>query len=158
MSLTAHNKTVLIASWDAEEYGIIGSTEYGEDFAEWITEHAVAYLNVDVGAAGSTWGAASSPLLSHLVRRTAMDVAHPSVQGKTLWDAREDTGPLSVRGGVVDVAYMVAFEAAESSRQDAKAILPPLGSGSDFTVFLHSLGVSPILVMGSASLEEAHNP
>jgi N-acetylated-alpha-linked acidic dipeptidase len=134
----------VIASWDAEEYGLIGSTEYGEDFAEWIAEHAVAYLNVDGAAGGSRWGAAGSPSLSHLIRRTAMDVPHPTVQGKTLWDAREDDGLLSGGEGIVDEEYMVAFKGTESSRQDAKAILPPLGSGSDFTVFLHSLGVSPI--------------
>ena len=39
-------RTILIASWDAEEYGLIGSTEWGEDFADWIDEHVVAYLNL----------------------------------------------------------------------------------------------------------------
>ena len=41
-------RTIVVASWDAEEYGLIGSTEFGEDFGEWIKENAVAYLNVDV--------------------------------------------------------------------------------------------------------------
>lgn len=39
-------RTIVIASWDAEEYGLIGSTEWGEDFADWIDEHVVAYLNL----------------------------------------------------------------------------------------------------------------
>lgn len=39
-------RTIIIASWDAEEYGLIGSTEWGEDFADWIDEHVVAYLNL----------------------------------------------------------------------------------------------------------------
>ena len=39
-------RTILIASWDAEEYGLIGSTEWGEDFADWIQKHVVAYLNL----------------------------------------------------------------------------------------------------------------
>lgn len=38
----------MIASWDAEEYGLIGSTEFGEDFSAWLKENVVAYLNVDV--------------------------------------------------------------------------------------------------------------
>lgn len=39
-------RTILIASWDAEEYGLIGSTEYGEDFADWIGNNVVAYVNL----------------------------------------------------------------------------------------------------------------
>jgi N-acetylated-alpha-linked acidic dipeptidase len=39
-------RTIVLASWDAEEYGLVGSTEWGEDFPEWITKHVVAYLNV----------------------------------------------------------------------------------------------------------------
>ncbi|KAJ6538560.1 Zn-dependent exopeptidase [Mycena vulgaris] len=135
-------RTIVVASWDAEEYGLIGSTEYGEDFAEWIAEHAVAYLNVDVSAGGSRWGASGSPSLSHLIWQTALDVPHPTVPGKTLWDAREDDGPLSVGESRADPEYMTSFEAAETRRRAAKGILPPLGSGSDFTVFLQRLGVA----------------
>jgi N-acetylated-alpha-linked acidic dipeptidase len=39
-------RTILLASWDAEEYGLIGSTEWGEDFHGWVKEHVVAYINV----------------------------------------------------------------------------------------------------------------
>lgn len=39
-------RSILIASWDAEEYGLIGSTEWGEDFEDFIDEHVVAYLNL----------------------------------------------------------------------------------------------------------------
>jgi len=39
-------RTILIASWDAEEYGLIGGTEWGEDFVDWIDEHVVSYLNL----------------------------------------------------------------------------------------------------------------
>ncbi|KAJ7129409.1 hypothetical protein C8R44DRAFT_776720 [Mycena epipterygia] len=135
-------RTMLFASWDAEEYGLIGSTEYGEDFAEWLAEHAVAYVNIDGSAGGSRWHAASSPSLSHLIRRTTQDVPHPTVAGKMLWDAREDDGPLSVGDGLVDPEYIAADEAAEAHRQAAKGIFPPLGSGSDFTVFLERIGVA----------------
>ncbi|KAJ7498642.1 Zn-dependent exopeptidase [Mycena latifolia] len=134
-------RTIVVASWDAEEYALIGSTEYGEDFAEWLSEHAVAYINVDVSAAGSRWIAQASPSLSHLIQRTALDVPHPTVPGKTLWDARFDDGPLSARERA-DPEYIAAYKAAEISRQSAKGILAPLGSGSDFTVFLQRLGVA----------------
>ncbi|EDR12349.1 uncharacterized protein LACBIDRAFT_245820, partial [Laccaria bicolor S238N-H82] len=104
-------RTIVFASWDAEEYGLIGSTEWGEDFPSWIAEHVVAYLNVDVSVAGSRWTASASPSLAHLFKKAALDIPHPTIPGKTLWDAREDDGIL------------------------------PLGSGSDFTVFLQRLGV-----------------
>ncbi|KAJ3853593.1 Zn-dependent exopeptidase, partial [Lentinula lateritia] len=127
-------RTILIASWDAEEYGLIGSTEYGEDFAEWISEHAVAYLNVDVSSAGSRWDAVASPSLAHLIRQTAMDVPHPSEEGKTLWDAKEDEGPFKPFGPVgPDGEFgLVVLNTA----------VGPMGSGSDFTVFLQRLGIA----------------
>lgn len=165
------------------QYGLIGSTEYGEDFAEWISEHAVAYLNVDVSSAGSRWDAVASPSLAHLIRRTAMDVPHPSEEGKTLWDAKEDEGPFKPFGPVgpdgefglvmlnngdtdvqgvnttisshrileignihADVDVMEAYEATrniglgKTEGKDGTAV-GPMGSGSDFTVFLQRLGV-----------------
>lgn len=39
-------RSIIFASWDAEEYGIIGSTEWVEDFATWIGKHVVAYVNI----------------------------------------------------------------------------------------------------------------
>ena len=56
-------RNVVIASWDAEEYGLIGSTEWAEDFPEWIQRNVVAYLNVDVSVSGSAWHASGSPSL-----------------------------------------------------------------------------------------------
>ena len=61
-------RNVVIASWDAEEYGLIGSTEWAEDFPEWIQRNVVAYLNVDVSVSGSAWHASGSPSLAHLIR------------------------------------------------------------------------------------------
>lgn len=134
-------RTILFASWDAEEYGLIGSTEYGEDFADWLSAHAVAYVNVDVSSGGSRWSAAGSPSLAHLIRRTAQDVPYTSSAGQTLWDARDAVGPLAT-GEHVDPEFMAAYEAAEMRRRAAKNIVDPLGSGSDWTVFLERLGVT----------------
>ncbi|KAH9045256.1 Zn-dependent exopeptidase [Lactarius pseudohatsudake] len=103
-------RTIVIASWDAEEYGLIGSTEWGEDFPEWIQEHVVAYVNLDSSVSGSKFGAAGSPSLAHFIRKTAEDLPHPTDPKRTLWDATADRWPL--------------------------------GSGSDYTVFLQRLGVA----------------
>ncbi|KAI0940119.1 hypothetical protein AcV5_001313 [Taiwanofungus camphoratus] len=131
-------RNVVFASWDAEEYGLIGSTEWAEDFPEWITQNVVAYLNVDVSVGGSRWSASASPSLAHLIRQTALDVPHPTVPGKTLWDAMEDSGPYA---GTADADFLAAYEAAQQEKASETGI-HPLGSGSDYTPFLQRLGVA----------------
>ncbi|KAF8833188.1 Zn-dependent exopeptidase [Paxillus ammoniavirescens] len=113
-------RTIVIASWDAEEYGLVGSTEWGEDFADWIQAHAVSYVNVDVSVSGSQYGPSGSPSLAHLIKRSAQDVPHPTDAGRTVWDA---------------------FRARAAAEDDVRHVLP-LGSGSDYTVFLQRLGVA----------------
>ncbi|GAA5997527.1 M28 family metallopeptidase [Rhodotorula paludigena] len=101
-------RTILLAGWDAEEYGLIGSTEFGEDFSTWLQEHVVAYLNVDVAVGGSEYDLNASPSLADLLAEVSKLVPHPDKEGKTL--------------KVTEVS--------------------PLGSGSDFTVFLQRLGLA----------------
>lgn len=45
-------RTIVLCSWDAEEYGLFGSTEFVEEFIPWLSSGAVSYLNIDVGASG----------------------------------------------------------------------------------------------------------
>ena len=47
-------RTILLASWDAEEYGLVGSTEWAEDKAAELSKNAVAYVNLDPNAALSS--------------------------------------------------------------------------------------------------------
>jgi hypothetical protein len=83
--------------------------------------------------------ASASPSLAHLIRRTAQDVPHPTQPGKTLWDARDDEGPFE---GIGDEEFMASYAASELKRHALDTGIEPLGSGSDFTVFLQHLGVS----------------
>ncbi|CAE6426887.1 unnamed protein product [Rhizoctonia solani] len=133
-------RTIVFASWDAEEYGLIGSTEWGEDFADWIQEHVVAYLNVDVASAGDRFGLSGSPSLAHILRQAAIDVPHPSDANRTLWDARDDLGPFT---GPIDKDAFIVQQEAELARNAASGTgVSPLGSGSDYTVFLQRLGIA----------------
>ncbi|KAI5999978.1 hypothetical protein EDD15DRAFT_2362509 [Pisolithus albus] len=132
-------RTILIASWDAEEHGLVGSTEFGEDFSEWIQAHAVSYINVDVSASGSRWNVAGSPSLAHLIKRSAQDVPHPTQANKTLWDARYDSGPYI---GTQDAEFAQMWTRSNEVMNDSTVSLPPLGSGSDYTVFLQRLGIA----------------
>ncbi|KAL4247046.1 peptidase M28 family protein [Abortiporus biennis] len=130
-------RNIVIASWDAEEYGLVGSTEWAEDFAEWIGSNVVAYLNLDVSVAGSAWVASASPSLANLIKTTAQEIPHPTDPKRTLWDARSDEGPYH---GEKDLESV--FPSELRSQHAEGTGIEPLGSGSDFTVFLQRLGVA----------------
>lgn len=103
-----------------------------------------------MSVAGSKWHIGGSPSLAHLIKQTALDVPHPTIKGKTLWDARDDEGPFTGIGdesagksnSTGDTDFMALYEAAEKERQASKTGISALGSGSDYTVFLQRLGVS----------------
>ena len=85
---------------------------------------------------GSKFGAAASPSLAHFIRRTAEDVPHPTDPKRTLWDATTDSGQLfGERGDIDSLGTEVETEVMDYTG------IRPLGSGSDYTVFLQRLGV-----------------
>jgi len=82
----------------------------------------------------------ASPSFAHLVRDTAKQVSHPTVAGSTLWDARKDRGKLY--GNLSDEAVaQVNTEMDAGTIDDELSSIRPLGSGSDYTVFLQRIGV-----------------
>jgi len=107
-------RTIVIASWDAEEYGLVGSTEWGEDFAEWIQKHVVAYINLDMAVSGSAFRAGASPLLAHFIRKTAEDLPHPTDPKRTLWDATADRGQLFGDHDTDSLGTEIETEAADN--------------------------------------------
>ncbi|KDQ17213.1 hypothetical protein BOTBODRAFT_106011 [Botryobasidium botryosum FD-172 SS1] len=133
-------RTIVIASWDAEEYGLIGSTEWGEDFEDWIKDNVVAYLNLDMATAGSYLRLIGSPTLAHLLRKTAEDLAHPTDPSRTLWDARNDQGPFTE----VRVDFKGDIRGWKREEETVGTGIKPLGSGSDYTVFLQRCGVASL--------------
>ncbi|KAH8830414.1 vacuolar protein sorting-associated protein 70 [Flagelloscypha sp. PMI_526] len=133
-------RTILVASWDAEEYGLIGSTEYGEDFSAWLKEHAVAYLNVDVSVSGSRWSTSASPSLANLIHDVASEVPHPTDAGRSLWDARHDSGPfVDVQANFIPPTDVLE---ADTEKKNLALDVSPLGSGSDYSTFLQHLGIA----------------
>ncbi|KAH9948355.1 Zn-dependent exopeptidase [Amylocystis lapponica] len=133
-------RTIVIASWDAEEYGLIGSTEWGEDFADWIEEHVVAYLNLDSSVSGSRFRLSGSPSFAHFLRGIAEELPHPTKPGLTLWDASKDSGVLY--GEHLDTEAAEVFAEQEQLRTADSLGVSVLGSGSDYTVFLQRIGVA----------------
>ena len=86
-----------MASWDAEEYGGIGSAEWVEEFVTWAVPNMVAYVNVDVAVAGPHFRLEAVPELWGLVEGTIKDVPSPKVPGKSIYD--EWTADNSTAGG-----------------------------------------------------------
>jgi N-acetylated-alpha-linked acidic dipeptidase len=131
-------RTVLLANWDAEEYGLVGSTEWAEEHAAELQKDAVAYLNCDVAVTGPELGIGGVPSLRDLAQAAAADVPEPRKGGSVgaAWEAR-------LRG---EWARQAPVELLQPDPPFALR-LPPLGSGSDYTAFLDHLGV-PSLDMG----------
>jgi N-acetylated-alpha-linked acidic dipeptidase len=128
-------RTIMLASWDAEEYGLLGSVEWGEDHAEDLQERLVAYVNLDSAVTGTDLGISGSPSLRDLARQAAAAVTDPR-KGGTVgeeWERR--------------MAGKWAKEATVELSRPAEAFelqLGALGSGSDYTVFLDHLGVASL--------------
>jgi N-acetylated-alpha-linked acidic dipeptidase len=112
-------RTIVFATWDAEEWGLIGSTEYVEDDSLRLARGAVAYLNQDVAVEGSRFGSGGSPSLRAVVRDVARLVPDPNGRGSVFSEWQRAVG-------VVDTTS------------------PPMtdpGGGSDFAGFYNHLGI-----------------
>jgi N-acetylated-alpha-linked acidic dipeptidase len=124
-------RTIVFASWDAEEFTLTSSTEWGEEHERELAAHAVAYLNVDSSASGTSFGASAVPSLNRLVTQAAESVIDPET-GKSIADATRTGRPR--QGGALPGA------------SGPDLVNNRLGSGSDYTVFLNFIGV-PIVDM-----------
>ncbi|MFG0315403.1 MAG: M28 family peptidase, partial [Phycisphaerales bacterium] len=80
-------RTMRFCAWAAEEHGIIGSTEYVESRMHFMSQWAVAYINLDMSAMGPNFGAMSSPGLRTLIAEVARDVPQAGDPSKSVFDA-----------------------------------------------------------------------
>ncbi len=128
-------RSILFCSWDAEEEGLIGSTEWVEQHAQQLT-NAVAYFNVDVAVAGPDFSASAVPSLKNFMRDISKSVASP--MGDTVYDEW-----LANRHGNEHRASNAP------AQPGAEVHVSDLGSGSDFTPFLQHIGV-PSTDIGSS--------
>ncbi len=137
-------RTIYVCSWDAEEEGLIGSTEWAEDHAKQL-EHAAVYINTDVGVGGPNFESAAVPSLKQFVREVTMEV--PSPQGGSVyqvWKTKSEKGDAESAGNVEHKAKSNAedSDAPDKGTQDKGDVrVGDLGSGSDYTPFIQHLGV-----------------
>ena len=118
-------RTIIFATWDAEEWGLIGSTEFVEQDSMRLASNAVAYLNQDVAASGSSFGATGSPSLRAMLRDVVRGVPDPA-GGRSIAES---------------------WRAANPTTDGGDPAMGDPGGGSDFAGFYNHLGI-PILEWG----------
>jgi N-acetylated-alpha-linked acidic dipeptidase len=128
------SRTIVLALWDGEEWGLLGSTEWAEKHNAELKQKAVAYINTD--GTGKGWlNAGGSHGLQQFLGEVAKDVMDPRT-GKPVFDEARRRAVLGEPEG----------EARKAAEADASLRIAPLGSGSDFTPFLQHLTVSVLNV------------
>ena len=78
-------RTIKICHWDAEEHGVIGSTEWVEQMRDELAAKAVAYMNYDAAVSGKIFGGSASPSLKKLLIEASQAVAYPD-SNKTVYE------------------------------------------------------------------------
>jgi N-acetylated-alpha-linked acidic dipeptidase len=120
-------RSMIFCSWDAEEEGLIGSTEWVEQHAKAL-ENAVAYFNVDVAVSGPDFSAAAVPSLKQFVRELTHSV--PSPKGSSVYQQWKNSRSQDTE-----------HRASNAPANSDEVRVGDLGSGSDFTPFLQHVGV-----------------
>lgn len=113
-------RTMLFATWDAEEWGIIGSTEYAEDDSLRLMKGGVAYFNQDGAGGGPNFGGGGSPSLRGMLRDVTKTIMHPDAPTKSM--------------------YQMWREQSKVAAGQEPAMGDP-GGGSDFAGFYNHLGI-----------------
>ncbi|KAI9654233.1 MAG: hypothetical protein M1821_006761 [Bathelium mastoideum] len=134
-------RTIVLGSWDGEEYGLVGSTEWVEDYLPWLNATAVAYINVDVSTRGPEFDVAAAPLLNKAIVETTKLVQSPNqtTPNQSVYDVW-----LSRKPSTLPPKY----------KDDSVPNIRTMGSGSDFTAFQDHVGI-PSIDLGFSSNEES---
>jgi N-acetylated-alpha-linked acidic dipeptidase len=128
-------RSILFVSWDGEEQGLLGSTEWVEDHLAEVAAKTVIYINRDASTGRGSFSAGGVHSLTPFVHELARAVPDPAEPSKTLYDTWLDRAREQQRAGDPPLAAPQ---------------LTALGSGSDYTAFLDHAGVS-VLDMGIGS-------
>lgn len=130
-------RTLVFGSWDGEEEGLIGSTEWVEQHESELA-NSPAYFNMDVAVSGPKFGASAVPSLKQFLRDVTKAVSSP--KGSTVYETWQKANQA---GGVTPepteaIGVGMRLPAAQTKRD---VPVGDLGSGSDYSGFLQHLGV-----------------
>jgi N-acetylated-alpha-linked acidic dipeptidase len=124
-------RTIVYAAWDAEEPGLLGSTEWVEEHAAELDRHAAVYINSDSNSRGFLF-AGGSHTLQPLVNEVAADVTDPET-GKSVQERARAALSLS------DIPAL-----RDQAKAGGDLPIAALGSGSDYSPFLQHLGIASL--------------
>jgi N-acetylated-alpha-linked acidic dipeptidase len=128
------SRTIILALWDGEEWGLLGSTEWAEKYDAELKQKAAVYINSD--GTGKGWlGTGGSHGLQQFMGEVAKEIMDPRT-GKPVFDEARRRAILGEPEG----------DARKAAEADPSLRLAPLGSGSDFTPFLQHLTLSALSV------------
>ncbi|KAM9221338.1 aminopeptidase NAALADL1 [Dugong dugon] len=120
-------RSIVLASWGAEEFGLIGSTEFTEEFFSKLQERTVAYINIDISVfANATLRVHGTPPVQSVIFSSTKQIPAPGLGGLTIYD------------------NWIRHLNRSSSVYGVVPRLTSLGAGSDYAPFLHFLGISSI--------------
>ncbi|KAI8382960.1 hypothetical protein BD560DRAFT_364536 [Blakeslea trispora] len=129
-------RTIVIASWDAGEYGSIGSVEWVEDHKEWLRNEAIAYLNIDYAVSGKDFDAQASPLLNRLLRQAAEQTPYPHTN-QNVYDVwkhqKKQNAPFYLTSLIQD-----------KHKKTCLSDIP--NTDSDHLAFFHHLGIASLSI------------
>uniref|UniRef100_A0A673UZM3 Aminopeptidase NAALADL1 n=1 Tax=Suricata suricatta TaxID=37032 RepID=A0A673UZM3_SURSU len=118
-------RSIVFASWGAEEFGLIGSTEFTEEFFSKLQERTVAYINVDISVfANATLRAQGTPPVQSVIFSAAKQIRAPGSEDLSIYD------------------NWIRYFNRSSPAYGLVPSLGSLGAGSDYAPFIHFLGIS----------------
>ncbi|XP_005351841.1 N-acetylated-alpha-linked acidic dipeptidase-like protein [Microtus ochrogaster] len=118
-------RSIIFASWGAEEFGLIGSTEFTEEFLSKLQERTVAYINVDISVfANATLRAQGTPPVQSVIFSATKEISAPGRSGLSIYD------------------NWIQYTNRSSTVYGLVPSLGTLGAGSDYASFIHFLGIS----------------
>ena len=123
-------RTLVFCSWDGEEVGLTGSTEWGEQFGEELQKKAVAYINVDSSVSGPDFDGSAVGSLAPMLIETTHSLEDPS--GVSLYEAWKNARAKKNK------------DSGDGPATDFVLADTRIGSGSDHTVFLNYVGIPVI--------------
>lgn len=123
-------RTIIYASWDGEEPGLLGSTEWAEQHADELQQHAVAYINSDSNGRGFFY-ASGSHSLEHFINGVTHDITDPEKAPISVWERRR-----------MALQSRAKPEERDEIRQRPDNRIGALGDGSDYAPFLDHLGIA----------------
>jgi N-acetylated-alpha-linked acidic dipeptidase len=125
-------RTIIYAAWDGEEPMLLGSTEWAEEHADELRQHALAYINTDGNGRGYL-GMEGSHTLEHFMNGVAQDIPDPE-SGVSVWQ----------RDRMEAIAQAKNNEDRKKIRDRSDLRMGALGSGTDYTTFVDHLGVASL--------------